>query len=260
MRTDTVLVRGANDIGSAVAHRLYRSGLRVVLHDDPAPAHPRRGMAFTDAFFTGTAELEGVTARLAVAFDAFKMNDGLPVTALPLHELLSVLRPDVVVDARMRKRAVPDDLRAIAAISIGLGPGFEAGRNCSVAIETAWGDALGQVVRGGPTLALAGEPRVLGDAGRERFVYAPQAGLWRTTLGIGAPVHAGQVVGRLDDRDVAAPISGALRGLAHDGAAVRVQQKIIEVDPRVPPEVQGLGLRPSIIARGEEAALTGVGG
>lgn len=257
MNTDTVLVRGANDIGSAVAHRLYRSGFRVVLHDDPAPAHPRRGMAFTDAFFTGSVELEGVTARLAASFDAFTMNDGLPVTALPLQELLAVLRPDVVVDARMRKRTVPDDLRALAAISIGLGPGFEAGRNCSIAIETAWGDALGQPVRDGPTLALAGEPRALGGAGRERFVYAAEAGQWSTSRAIGDPIQAGERVGRLNNREIVAPITGAIRGLPHDGATVGEKQKIVEVDPRAQPDVHGIGLRPGLIAQGVAAAIQG---
>lgn len=257
MQPDTVLVRGANDIGSAVAHRLHQAGFKVILHDDPAPAHLRRGMAFTDAFFTGSAELEGVTARLAASAAelAGQATGGLLVTGLPLSDVLGALRPGMVVDARMRKRAVPDDQQALAAISIGLGPGFEVGRNCSVAIETAWGESLGQIVRSGPTLALAGEPRLLGDAGRERFVYAPQAGLWRTTLDIGSSVEAGQIVGRLGDLPVAAPITGALRGLTHDGVTVRERQKIVEVDPRRPPDVYGLGVRPDAIARGVQAAI-----
>lgn len=152
MHTDTVAVRGANDIGSAVAHRLFQAGFKVVLHDDPAPAHLRRGMAFTDAFFAGSTELDGVSACLAVSVDDLTgVASGPFVTALPFPEVLDALRPGVVVDARMRKRAVPEDQRAFAALSIGLGPGFEAGRNCSVAIETAWGESLGQIVRSGPT-------------------------------------------------------------------------------------------------------------
>jgi 2-polyprenyl-6-methoxyphenol hydroxylase-like FAD-dependent oxidoreductase len=44
-----VLVRGAGDVGSAVATVLFRAGYAVALHDEPAPAAPRRGMAFADA-------------------------------------------------------------------------------------------------------------------------------------------------------------------------------------------------------------------
>jgi xanthine dehydrogenase accessory factor len=56
-----VLVRGVGDVGSAVAAVLFRAGYAVVLHDEPAPATPRRGMAFADAVFDGTAALDGLT-------------------------------------------------------------------------------------------------------------------------------------------------------------------------------------------------------
>jgi xanthine dehydrogenase accessory factor len=59
----SVLVRGIGDIGSAVAHRLFRAGHRVVIHDVASPAAARRGMAFTDAIFDGLVVLEGVTCR-----------------------------------------------------------------------------------------------------------------------------------------------------------------------------------------------------
>ena len=53
----SVLVRGVGDVGSAVAAVLFRTRYRVALHDEPAPATPRRGMAFTDAVFDGVAVL-----------------------------------------------------------------------------------------------------------------------------------------------------------------------------------------------------------
>ncbi len=57
------LVRGAGDVGSAVAHALFRAGHAVVIHDDPAPTAHRRRMAFVDSVFDGSATLDGVTAR-----------------------------------------------------------------------------------------------------------------------------------------------------------------------------------------------------
>jgi len=57
-----ILVRGVGDIGSAVAHRLFREGYGVVIHDDPKPTMTRRGMAFADAAFDGHAVLDGVRA------------------------------------------------------------------------------------------------------------------------------------------------------------------------------------------------------
>jgi xanthine dehydrogenase accessory factor len=41
---------------------LFRAGFAVALHDEPAPAAPRRGMAFADAVFDGAAVLDGLTA------------------------------------------------------------------------------------------------------------------------------------------------------------------------------------------------------
>ncbi|GAB4450066.1 MAG: hypothetical protein Fur0044_45620 [Anaerolineae bacterium] len=58
-----VLVRGSGDIGSAVAHVLFRAGYAVAIHDIPQPTATRRKMAFTDAIFDGRARLEGVEAR-----------------------------------------------------------------------------------------------------------------------------------------------------------------------------------------------------
>jgi xanthine dehydrogenase accessory factor len=57
-----VLVRGAGDVGSAVAHRLFGAGYGVVVHEEPEPTATRRGMAFADAAFDGHAVLAGVRA------------------------------------------------------------------------------------------------------------------------------------------------------------------------------------------------------
>jgi len=254
-----IVVCSSGDVGSAVAHRLYLQGHRVVLHDEPRPAHPRRGMAFTNALFVGRSELEGVCA-LHVGLEQLMPGmlealEYLPVTAAPLEEVCDVVRPDVVVDARMRKRARASDQRSAAWRLIGLGPGFEVGANCDVAVETARGELLGTIVRHGKTLDLAGGPRLLDDVGRERFVYADAAGVWRTDFAIGDRVSAGQQIGRLAGSVVAAPLAGMLRGLTHDDVLVPVRQKLVEIDPSQEPEVLGVGGRPREIARGVAQAI-----
>ena len=52
-----ILVPGCGDVGSSVAHRLFLQGADVVRADVEAPPHPRRGMAFADAWFDSTATL-----------------------------------------------------------------------------------------------------------------------------------------------------------------------------------------------------------
>jgi hypothetical protein len=73
-----------------------------------------------------------------------------------------------IVDARMRKRAVPEAQRGLAPMTIGLGPNFVAGETVDLAIETMWGDQLGAIIETGATLPLAGEPRPIGGVGRGR--------------------------------------------------------------------------------------------
>jgi len=254
-----ILVLGCGDVGSAVAHRLFLHGADVVIADTDEPAHHRRGMAFTDAWFTGTATLEGVVAQsvsqTAGLLSTLADMDAIARTSASPAEVAAVLQPDALVDARMRKRAVPDDLRALAPIVVGLGPGFAPGQNCTVAIETAWSEHLGEVLRDRPASPLAGEPRALGGAGRERFVYARDAGVWCTAARIDDRVANGAPIGTLDGVPVFAPLSGALRGLTHDGVTVRVGQKLVEVDPSAQADNHGLGARPSVIARGVARAL-----
>lgn len=253
-----IVVLGGGDVGSAVAHRLYLSGADVVLVDECAPSHPRRGMAFTDAWFDGAATLDGVVGLLvAEATDLsgqLGVVDAILCSTAATDAIVEVLRPDALVDARMRKRTVPEDSRALVPVVIGLGPGFTPGSNCSAAIETAWSDSLGAVLREQPTAQLAGEPRPLEGVGRERFVYAPQAGVWRTRARIGDRVATGHEIGVISGSAgacaIRAPLDGALRGLSHDGVSLRAGQKLLELDPRAESDTRGLGARPAAIARG----------
>lgn len=254
-----ILLLGSGDVGSAVAHRLFLLGNDVVLADVAAPAHPRRGMAFADAWFDGTATLEGVVAQMvpnaSALAECLQDVDAIAGTSATPAEIAAALPLDVVVDARMRKRDVPEDLRAMAPVVIGLGPGFTPGANCTIAIETAWGDRLGDVLREASASRFVSNPRPLGGAGRERFVYAEEGGVWSTDARIGDSVLGGMQLGTVAGRPVHAPLSGALRGLTRSGVAVRAAQRLVEVDPSGQPATDGLGARPMAIAAGMARAL-----
>jgi len=107
-----VLVRGSGDVGSAVAHALLRGGHGVVIHDVELPAAPRRGMAFADAVFDDACTLDGIRARRvddpATLGQAVAARDEVCVTTAGLGVVLAAVRPDVLVDARMRKRDHPE--------------------------------------------------------------------------------------------------------------------------------------------------------
>lgn len=256
----TILVRGSNDVGSAIAHRLFTVGFAVALHDLPQPAATRRKMCFADAIFDGRAELDGVVAARVdddmLLGDALTRHEFIPVTVHEFNFVIDRLEPDVLVDARMRKHSLPGNEMHLAPLTIGVGPNFVAGETVHAAIETAWGDALGRVIWQGATQLLAGEPREIEGHARDRYVYAPVEGIFQTTRQIGEPVQVGEDIARIGDLTLTAPVSGVLRGLTRDGVQVDQKTKVIEVDPRVTTaQISGIGERPAKIADGVLVAL-----
>jgi xanthine dehydrogenase accessory factor len=249
-----VLVRGVGDIGSAIAHRLFREGYEVVIHDGPQPTTTRRGMAFADAVFEGRASLDGVDAVGARDIDQVRKfittRETIPVYVRPLGPLLAEIAPSVLIDARMRKHSAPEVQRAAGVFAIGLGPDLVAGQHADVVIETSWED-LGRVITQGSSLPLRGEPREIDGHARDRYVYAPFEGVFRTKARIGDVVRRGQVVAEIGFTPLPAPIAGVLRGLTHNGVPVAARTKVIEVDPRNrAAEVRGIAERPRRIADG----------
>ncbi len=252
-----VLIRGSNDVASAVAHRLYAAGCTVLLHDVPQPVVARRGMSFCNALWEGESRLEGVTARCIEKDDELTgCSASIGICCLPFDRVLVRFRPDVLVDARMRKRVVPETQRHLAPYVVGIGPNFTVGDQVHAAVESAYGDALGTVIRLGSTAPLAGEPRDILGRGRDRYVYAPCNGVFTTQLNIGDLVEAGTALGHLAGHEFVARFSGAVRGLVRSGTEVQERAKIIEIDPRgKAAQIRGLGDRPRRIGEGVLAAV-----
>jgi xanthine dehydrogenase accessory factor len=156
----------------------------------------------------------------------------------------------------MRKHAQPEIQRGLADLTIGLGPNFIAGETVDFAIETNWGESLGRIIESGATNPLQGEPREIDGHARDRYVYAPLAGVFHTSLQIGDIVMKGQEVALIDSTPLLAPIDGTLRGLTRDGVPISLKTKVIEVDPRVQnAQVFGIGERPARIADGVLTAI-----
>jgi hypothetical protein len=230
-----IVVLGTDDIASAVAHALFLAGWSAVLARDPVIPVLRRRMAFDDALVRGETELAGLRARGAVSMLSVMqvLHDGglLAVTDIPADDLLCLGLVRGVVDARMRRHERKADLRAVAGFAVGLGPGYAAGENVHIAIETA-PEATGDIIREGPTLAAHGRPDPIAGVGYERFSLARWDGIWRTPHAIGDAVTAGAVVGSCAGTPVRAPLGGRLRGLVRDGSTAPAGTRLLEVDPR----------------------------
>lgn len=254
-----ILVRGSNDVASAVAHRLFSEGYSVVIHEMPQPTTARRKMSFTDAVFDGSTMLDGIEAqlvkRLYLLRGLLASHAVILVWTKDFYELKDTLRPQIVVDARMRKHAQPENQRGLAPLVIGLGPNFIAGETVHLAIETGW-DSLGKIVMRGETKPLEGEPREIEGHARDRYVYAPCAGVFSTSSEIGDIVQKDQEVAKITSTPLFAPIAGILRGVTHNNVFVSQKTKVIEVDPRIEAaQISGIGKRPAKIAEGVLIAI-----
>jgi hypothetical protein len=234
-RLPLAVVMGTNEIASAVAVALNRSGYAVVLSHDPSPPVIRRGMAFYDALFGDPCEIGGVMGERAESLleiaDVLTRRERVAVTPLTLTDLLALRAADVLVEARMQKQRITPDFRRLARLTIGLGPKFAVGLNCDIAIETLPA-RTGALVENGATADSDGQSRELGGVGRERFVYSDRSGIWRSPIDIGMWVPKHFVLGRLEGMPIHAPMDGFIRGVVRDGVTVPTGVKIVEIDPR----------------------------
>jgi xanthine dehydrogenase accessory factor len=230
-----VLIRGAGEMATGVAYRLYESRLRVCLLEIAKPLAVRRTVCFSEAVYDGEKEVEGLWAKLVTRPDEIPsvwMEKKIPVVVDPdSRQTLDFLKPDVVVDAILAKRNLGTK-RDDAPLVIGLGPGFSAGTDVHAVIETNRGHHLGRVILKGEAEPDTGIPGEIGGYSAERVLRTMKKGVFRSSKSIGDQVSQGTVVAVVDDSPVIAQISGMVRGLIRDGADVKRGTKVGDIDPR----------------------------
>ena len=228
------LIRGAGDLASGVALRLWRSGISVVMTELPRPTVIRRTVSFADAITHGAMTVEDVTARFAANARQAKQllaQDVIPVLADPECCCRGELQPDVIVDAILAKRNLGTRITD-APIVIGVGPGFTAGEDCHAVVETMRGHTLGRAIYQGSALPNTNIPGLIGGFAGERVLRAPADGVFTGAKKIRDLVQEGDVVGYVAGVPMCATISGVLRGLLADGVEVKRGMKSGDIDPR----------------------------
>ena len=233
-----ILIRGAGDIASGIGMRLHKAGFAVYMTDLRMPTSVRRTVCFSEAVINGRTRVEDVEAVLAES--AAEADEIIAAGAIPVlvdqdGRWLRELRPDAEVDARLAK--INLDIKITdAPLVIGVGPGFNAGVDCHAVIETKRGHTLGRVITRGPAIANSGIPGNVCGYTWERVLRAPDTGKFEALAKIGDTVTAGDVVARVNGKDMVANISGIIRGLLPDGIYVTKDMKSGDVDPRSVPE------------------------
>ena len=222
-------------MATGVACRLYRANLRrILMLETPSPLAVRRQVSFCEAVHERRKSVETIEA---VGIERFEELQGvweagkIAVLVDPKGEVIPRLKPDVFVDATLAKRNLGTSM-ADAPLVVALGPGFIAGRDCHVVVETNRGHNLGRLIYHGMAAANTGIPGDIAGYTSERVLRAPAEGLFATEKRIGDPVRKGDVIGRVGTAEAVAQIDGMLRGLIRPGCAVRKGLKIGDVDPR----------------------------
>lgn len=249
-KKDLIVVRGAGDLATGTIHRLKKAGFRLLVLEAEHPAAIRRQVTLSEAVYAGCARVEDVEAVRMDVDLAEKKNrkelleqemeriwkkDGVPVLVDPAGLSIAALRPAVVVDAILAKKNL-GTTKEMAPLVIALGPGFTAGEDVDVIIETKRGHNLGRVIRSGSAVPNTGIPGIIGGYGKERVMHAQAEGILRNAASIGDIVEARAVIAEIETENgtvpVEASLSGLLRGLIRDGYPVTKGFKIADIDPR----------------------------
>ena len=229
-----VVIRGAGDIATGIALRLWRSHIRVVMTEIPQPTAIRRTVCFSQAVVHGTARVEDVTAKRAeTAEEALQILKGgiIPVLPDPEGNCIPRLRPDAVVDAILAKRNLGTRITD-APVVIGIGPGFTAGADCHAVVETMRGHYLGRSLYEGSAMPNTGIPGLIGGFAGERVLRAPADGVFHQILEIGQQVQQGDVAATVNGAPMICSLDGVLRGILADGTPVHKGMKAGDIDPR----------------------------
>ena len=277
-----IICRGAGDLATGIIHRLHRAGHRVIALETDYPAAIRRQVSFCEAVYDGSAAVEGVTARLVPvltdtetdaetdaeidtetysglndmpaahttsekwdrsAIEAVLEAGEVPLLIDPTGESIELLKPDVVVDAIIAKKNLGTTID-MAPLVIGVGPGFTAGNDVHLVIESMRGHNLARIITDGMAQPNTGVPGNIAGFTSERVIHAPAAGYIHDVRKIGDIVQKGDEIARIyPDKGsydnalseyvpVNATITGIIRGLIREGYYFKKGFKIADIDPR----------------------------
>jgi xanthine dehydrogenase accessory factor len=230
-----IVIKGAGEMATGVACRLYRANLRrILMLETPAPLAVRRLVSFCESIHDQRMTVEGIKAvRIDSESELFAAWDNgmIAVRVDPKAECISQNKPDVFIDATLAKRNL-GTCTTDAPLVIALGPGFVAGKDAHTVVETNRGHDLGRLIITGAAEANTGIPGNIGGYTKERVVRSPADGIFTAEKQIGDSVSKGDLIGRVGSTAVIAPLDGMLRGLIRPDTYVAIGLKIGDVDPR----------------------------
>ena len=233
-----IIVRGGGDLATGTIYKLYKSGFSVLVLEIAKPSAIRRNVAFSEAVYQGTQQVEDVTCILAKSLDEAKtlLKEGkLVILVDPEGLSIKELKPFAVVDGIVAKKNLGTN-KDMAPVTVALGPGFIAGKDVDAVIETKRGHNLGRVLLHGSAAPNTGVPGIINGYGKERVIHSPADGILKNIAKITDTVSKDETIAIVETKNgpvpVKASLDGLLRGLIRNGYPVTKGFKIADIDPR----------------------------
>lgn len=241
INNELVIVRGAGDLATGVVYSLYKAHFKVIILETQHPSAIRRKVALSEAVYDGKTKVEDIEAVLVKNYEealniiANKDYKEIPILMDPNCEILNNIKPTFLIDAIIAKKNLGTN-KSMAKYTIALGPGFTAGKDCDIVIETMRGHNLGRIYLEGEAIPNTGIPGNIGGKEAERVIHASSDGIIENIKNIGDFVREKEVIAYINNDnkkiEVIAPFEGLLRGIIRDGFKVLNGLKIADIDPR----------------------------
>lgn len=241
INNELVIVRGAGDLATGVVYSLYKAHFKVIILETQHPSAIRRKVALSEAVYDGKTKVEDIEAVLVKNYEealniiANKDYKEIPILIDPNCEILNHIKPTFLIDAIIAKKNLGTN-KSMAKYTIALGPGFTAGKDCDIVIETMRGHNLGRIYLEGEAIPNTGIPGNIGGKEAERVIHASSDGIIENIKNIGDFVREKEIIAYINNDnkkiEVTAPFEGLLRGIIRDGFKVYKGLKIADIDPR----------------------------
>ncbi|TVL63974.1 molybdenum hydroxylase [Brachyspira hyodysenteriae] len=238
---ELVIVRGAGDLATGIVYSLYKAHLKVIVLDTQYPSSIRRKVALSEAVYDGESKVEDIESVLVKSYEealniiANKNYTKIPILIDPNCDILKKVKPTFLIDAIIAKKNLGTN-KSMAKYTIALGPGFTAGKDCDIVIETMRGHNLGRMYLEGEAIPNTGIPGNIGGKEAERVIHASSNGIIENIKNIGDFVKEKEVIAYINNNnekiEVLATFDGLLRGIIRDGFKVHKGLKIADIDPR----------------------------
>ncbi|WP_081722887.1 selenium-dependent molybdenum cofactor biosynthesis protein YqeB [Schnuerera ultunensis] len=231
---DTIIIRGGGDLASGIANILYKAGYKLIILEIDKPLTVRRKVAFSEAVYEGETTVEGIRGILVKDKEEIYRIwnlDAIPVYIDREGCIIKEIKPLAVIDAIIAKRNLGTN-KSMAPITIGIGPGFEAGKDVDLVIESNRGLNLGKIIYYGKAEEDTGIPGEVMGYKEERVLRAPCNGRVEAFYNIGDIIEKDHPICQVGNEKVISPFKGILRGMIKEGLYVKKGLKIGDIDPR----------------------------